>query len=107
MDDHFPGTSVSTFYRVDGHENMYDAVWTLTAERVTWSKPFDLRVVCDGDRFVASVDGRPALYRAVRDVHPEAPDLRIQRVGLIANEEWGDDTGSLFTSVVAAGRVSL
>jgi hypothetical protein len=42
------------------------------------------------------------LYRAIRDVYPDAPPLRVNKVAIIANEEWGDDTGTVFHRVVAA-----
>ncbi len=102
LDDWLVGTSISTFYRIRGHEDMYDAVWTLTGENVTWGVPHTLRVVFDGRRFVAYLDGRPMLYRAVRDVYPDAPELSVTKVAVIANEEWGDDTGTLFTRVIAS-----
>ena len=102
LDDWLVGTSVSTFYRVRGHEDMYDAVWTLTGEKVTWGVTHTLRVVFDGERFVAWLDGHPVLYRAIRDVYPDAPPLLVNRVAVIANEEWGDDTGTVFHRVVAA-----
>ena len=101
LDDWLHSTSVSTFYRVRGHEDMHDAVWTLTGDRVTWGVPFELRVAFDGERFTAYVDGRPTLYRAIRDVYPDAPRLAVRRIALIANEEWGDDTGSTFLRLVA------
>ncbi len=101
LDDWLEGTSVSTFYRVDGHEDMHDAVWTLTGHRVSWGVPFTLRAVFDGERFTAYLDDEPVLYRAIRDVYADAPPLRVNKVALIANEEWGDDTGTLFQRVVA------
>lgn len=106
LDDWLQGTSVSTFYRVDGHEDMHDAVWTLTGHSVLWGKQFTLRARFDGERFTAYVDGRPVLHRAIRDVYPEAPALRVRKLALIANEEWGDDTGTVFDRLVAAGRGS-
>jgi hypothetical protein len=102
LDDWLVGASVSTFYRVRGHEDMYDAVWTLTGEKVTWGVSHTLRVLFDGERFVATLDGHPMLYRAIRDVYPDAPPLRVNKVAIIANEEWGDDTGTVFHRVVAA-----
>lgn len=101
LDDWLGSTSVSTFYRVGGHEDMHDAVWTLTGDRVTWGVPFELRVAFDGERFTAYLDGRPTLYRAVRDVYPDAPRMEVRRLGLIANEEWGDDTGTTFLRLLA------
>lgn len=102
LDDWLVGTSVSTFYRIRGHEDMYDAVWTLTGEKVTWGVSHTLRVAFDGERFVAYLDDRPMLYRAIRDVYPDAPRLSVNRIAVIANEEWGDDTGTLFQRVVAS-----
>ena len=57
LDDWLVGTSISTFYRIRGHEDMYDAVWTLTGENVTWGVPHTLRVVFDGYRFIAYLNG--------------------------------------------------
>ncbi|MGE3619306.1 MAG: nucleotide-binding protein [Acidimicrobiia bacterium] len=94
VDDDFDGASISTFYHLGGEENMYDAVWTLV-RGVVWGGRCTLRTVFDGERFVASTNGEPGLVRALRDVYPDAPRLRIERVGIIVNEEWGDDTGSL------------
>lgn len=102
LDDWLESTSVSTFYRVRGYEDMYDAVWTLTGDRVTWGVPFELRVAFDGQRFTAYVDGRPTLYRAIRDVYADAPPLSVRRLAVIANEEWGDDTGTTFLSMTAS-----
>jgi hypothetical protein len=107
LDDWLVGTSVSTFYRVRGHEDMYDAVWTLTGETVTWGVPHTQRVVFDGYRFIAYLNGEPVLYRAVRDVYPDAPRLTVNKVAIIANEEWGDDTGTLFQRVVAAAPIDV
>jgi hypothetical protein len=106
LDDWLESASLSTFYRVRGHEDMYDAVWTLTGDRVTWGVPFELRVAFDGERFTAYLDRRPTLYRAIRDVYPDAPPLKVRRVGIVANEEWGDDTGTMFTSLIASTRAS-
>ena len=101
LDDWLESSSLSSFYRVRGHEDMYDAVWTLTGDRVTWGVPFELRVAFDGERFTAYLDGRPTLYRALRDVYPDAPRLAVRRIALVANEEWGDDTGSTFLRLLA------
>jgi hypothetical protein len=59
-------------------------------------------VVFDGLRFVAYINEEPLLYRALTDVYPECPGLRIRRVGVTANWEWGNDTGSTFENF--AGR---
>jgi hypothetical protein len=104
LDDWLVGSSLSSFYRINGHEDMYDAVWTLTGLTINWGVPCTLRVRFDGWGFLASVDGRPVLYRAVRDVYPHAPRLRTNWIGIVANEEWGDDTGSVFTQFEVASR---
>jgi hypothetical protein len=101
LDDDFDGASISTFYHLGGKENMYDAVWTLV-RGVVWGQRCTLRTVFDGERFVASTNGEPGLVRALRDIYPDAPRLRIERVGIIVNEEWGDDTGSLLPRFTAA-----
>ncbi|MGH3487558.1 MAG: hypothetical protein ACRDP8_06530 [Actinopolymorphaceae bacterium] len=95
--NHFVGGSLSSFYRIGGHEDMYDAVWTLTADMFRWGDLCTLGLRFDGERFLASIDGRPTLYRALTDVYPHAGRLTINRVGLVANEEWGDDTGTVFS----------
>ncbi len=95
LDDTFDGASISSFYHLRGQEVMYDAVWTLV-RGVTWGERNTLRVVFDGKQFLAFLDGRPSLYRALTDVYPDASPLEIRRVGLIVNWEWGDDTGTKF-----------
>ncbi|PZF79911.1 oxidoreductase [Jiangella anatolica] len=104
--NHFQGGSLSSFYRIGGHEDMYDAVWTLTADMFRWGDPCTLNLRFDGERLVASIDGRPTLYRAITDVYPDAGRLTVNRVGLVANEEWGDDTGTVFHRFTARGRLS-
>jgi hypothetical protein len=104
LDNVYDGSSISTFYHLAGHEDMYDAVWSLVGP-VRWGAPCSLRVVSDGSQFLACLDGEPVLYRALSDVYPWTGRLAIARVGLIANEEWGDDTGTVFRSLVARRRV--
>ncbi|MCC7363143.1 MAG: hypothetical protein IT303_02130 [Dehalococcoidia bacterium] len=103
LDDGYPGASISSFFRLGGYEDIYEAVWTNVASRVRWGEPHDLRVAFDGLRYMVSVDGEPVLYRALTDVRPEARRLAIRRVGIAANWEWGDDTGSSFRRFVARG----
>jgi hypothetical protein len=50
------------------------------------------------------LDDEPLLYRRVRDIYPTAPPIRINRVGVVANWEWGDDTGTVFRNFTARGR---
>lgn len=94
--DTYDGASISTFFQIDGFEDLYDAIWANVGNRVYWGKPCRLRVVFDGMHYMAFVDGVPVMYRALTDVYPDARRLKINRVGLLANWEWGDDTGSTF-----------
>ena len=103
VDDDFDGASISTFYRIGGHENMYDAVWTLV-RGMTYGERCTLRTAFDGERFLSWANEEPALVRALTDVYPDAPRLRIERLGLIVNEEWGDDTGSVIHRYLGAVR---
>ncbi len=96
LDDGYDGTSVSSFLRLGGYEDVYDAVWTNVGRRITWGVPFELRTAFDGEVHTTWVDGEPVLYRRVTDVYPRASALRINRVGLVANWEFGQDTGSRF-----------
>ena len=66
--------------------------------------PYRLRVCSDGARFVCWLDGEPVVARALADYRASAPPLRIEGVGLVANWEWGDDTGTRFSSFEARGR---
>lgn len=102
-DDAFDGASVSTFYHLDGHEDMYDAVWTLV-RGVEFGQRCQVGAIFDGSRFESTVNGEPALTRALTDVYPNTPDLTINRVGIIVNREWGDDTGTLLHRFTAGRR---
>lgn len=101
LHDHFDGASISSFYRLDGYEDIYDAVWTNVGSAIRWGVPYGLRVLCDGERFTAYVDGRAVLHRALGDVHRRVTSLAIRRVGIVANWEWGNDTGSVFEAFIA------
>lgn len=103
LDDVYDGASVSTFYHLGGHEDMYDAVWSLVWP-LRWGEPCRLRAAFDGHRFLAWHDGRPVLQRALTDVYPSTPPIRVDRIGIIVNEEWGNDTGSAITSFRALRR---
>jgi hypothetical protein len=98
IDDGSAGVSISAFLRTGGHEAMFDwdAVWSNVGTRVRWGVPFRLSVACDGHRFLCRVDGEPVLYRALTDYRTDAAPLGITAVGLVANWEWGDDTGTTF-----------
>jgi hypothetical protein len=96
LDDHYDGTSMSSFFRLGGYEDLYDAVWTNLGRRISWGRRYRLRVVFDGMIYAAYVDDELVLYRRLTDVHPGQGPLRVNRVGLVANWEWGTDTGSVF-----------
>jgi hypothetical protein len=103
--DDWYGTSIAAFFHVDGVEELYDAVWTNVGRRIHWGIPYDFRVVFDGKRFLAFVNGEPVLYRALSDVYADWTHLSINRVGIVANWEWGNDTGSIFQNFAARDRV--
>jgi hypothetical protein len=99
-DDH-PAISTALFTHLGGFEELYDAVWTNCARHIGWGVPFSLRVQFDGVRFLASINDESVLFRALTDVYPGVAPLTINRVGLLMNWEWGDDTGTTFTRFVA------
>ena len=103
IDDAMVGVSLSAFLRVGGREDMFewDAVWTNVGPRIKHGTPFELIVACDGERFLCRLDGEPVLYRAFTDYRSDSTPLRIGHVGLVANWEWGDDTGTFFDHFAA------
>ncbi|MDP2005234.1 MAG: hypothetical protein Q8K45_06130 [Rubrivivax sp.] len=101
LNDSYGGASVSCFSCLGGFEDLYDAVWTNVGERVRWGAAHRFRVAFDGMHLLALVDDEPVLYRALTDIYADAPRLQIRRVGLIANWEWGNDTGSTFRRFLA------
>jgi hypothetical protein len=106
LDDapHHDGSSVSMFVRANGYERLYDAVWTNVGRRVYWGKPCRLRISFDGSTALVLLDEVPILFRRIQDIYPDAAPWLINRVGLVANWEWGDDTGTTFKSFIARGR---
>ena len=94
--DYYNGASISTFFKFDGFEDLYDAIWTNVGNRVYYGRPSRLRLCCDGGQYLVFVDGEPVLYRAFTDVYSHVDRLSINKVGLMANWEWGCDTGSKF-----------
>lgn len=96
LEDTYGGASISSFFQIDGFEDLYDAIWTNVGDRVVWGRPLRFRVTFDGMRYQAALDDEPVLYRALTDVYPDSRVLRINRVGLLTNWEWGNDTGSEF-----------
>lgn len=104
LDDFYDGTSISSFFHLRGFEEIYDAVWTNVGRRVQWGVPYRLRVAFDGNHYIIYVNDEPVLVRSITDVYPQFDRLTIRRVGLAANWEWGNDTGSLFKQFVARQR---
>lgn len=100
----YPAMSIAAFFYLDGYEELYDAVWTNIGKRIYWGVPYDFRVVFDGKRFLAFVNEEPVLYRVLSDVYPDWEHFLINRVGIVANWEWGNDTGSVFQDFVAKDR---
>jgi hypothetical protein len=101
LSDEYDGASIALFTKRFGFEELYDAVWTMVGDAITWGETFTLRVTFDGDRFVVFVGGEAVMERALTDLYPDDPPLRINQVGLATNWEWGDDTGSIFRRFVA------
>ena len=99
LDDWYVGRSVSSFVTVDGTEHFHRAVWTNVDDRVSWDRPYRLRVSFDGDRYLARIDDEPVLFRRISDVVSDCDGFRPDMVGLAVNEEFGNDSGSAFGDV--------
>ncbi len=106
LDDFYEGESISCFFRLDGFEEIYDAVWSNIGQAIAFGQPYILRVVFDGNNYTVQVNAQTVLYRALTDVYPWAEALQINRVGMVANWEWGNDTGSGFSEFVVSNVVS-
>lgn len=105
LHDNLPTASISTFFFIKGFDDLYDAVWTcIGPDRVVWGVPFRLRAIYDGNRYLVRINGEPVLERALTDVYPHLSTLKINRIGLLANWEWGTDTGTIFKDFTARGR---
>lgn len=100
----WPAMSIAAFFQWNGFEELFDAVWSNVGNRMQWGVPHDFRVVFDGNRFLASINREPVLYRALTDVYPNWSEFLIHRVGIVANWEWGNDTGSRFERFVVRDR---
>jgi len=101
LDSWHPTSSISSFFRIRGYEEVYDAIWTNLDRHVTWGQDYRLRVAFDGQQYLVWANDEPVLYRALTDVYPKQAPLAITRVGLTVNWEWGDDTGSVLKKFVA------
>lgn len=101
LDDNYKGSSIALFTKRHGFEELYDAIWTMIWDQIDWGQPFCLRIAFDGEHFIVFVDGEPVMQRRLTDLYPDDPPLRIMRVGLAVNWEWGNDTGSTFEAFTA------
>ena len=101
LDDAHPGASISSFFELQGFDEIYDAAWTNMKRHIAWGKQCTLRVVFDGSHYLCYVNDEPVLYRSLTDISALQPSLAIKRVGLLVNWEWGDDTGSRLKHFVA------
>jgi hypothetical protein len=101
--DEYPGASLSSFFHFRGFEDTYDAVWSNIGHRAWYGEQVRLRVAFDGNAFLAELDGQPVLYRRLTDFYADAQPLVINEVGLVANWEWGNDTGTVFRDFSARG----
>lgn len=104
LDHAYPAASASTFFVFRGFEDIYDAVWSNLGDKIAWGRQFSLRMVSDGAGYLVLVNGEPVLHRAFSDVHPSTERLALRKIGVVANWEWGHDTGSAITRVVARSR---
>ena len=95
-DDNYPGASISSFFFLNGEEDIFDAVWSNVGSRILWGEPHCLRGAFDGDLYQIWINDEPVLYRRLSDVYPRHKPLIINRVGLVANWEFGNDTGTVF-----------
>jgi len=86
--------------RFAGYEDPLGRVWTNVPDRLYHGVPVRLRVVCDGEQFLAYLDDEPVLYRALHDIYPGADRLHIRRVGL-ALSGYAEDSGSIFRTWIA------
>ncbi len=100
LDDFYEGESISCFFRIAGFEEIYDAVWSNIGRAIAFGQPYTLRVVFDGNNYSVRVNNQTVLYRALSDVYPWATALKINRLGIVANWEWGNDTGSGFSNFI-------
>ena len=102
-DDHYGGCALSTFFAIDGDDDLFNAVWCNVGTRIRRGEPFALRLTFDGDHYAVYLNDEILLYRALTDVFPSLTTFEINRVGIAANWEWGDDTGSEFRNFTVRG----
>jgi hypothetical protein len=101
LNDNYQSAALSSFFHLDGGEEIFDGAWTNLGDRVTWGITYNFRIAFDGMHYTAFINNEPVFYRALTDVYPTVSSLKINRVGIVVNWEWGDDTGSFFQNFVA------
>jgi hypothetical protein len=101
LNDNYKSAALSSFFHLDGGEEIFDGAWTNLGDRVTWGITYNFRVAFDGMHYTAFINNEPVFYRALTDIYPTVSSLNINRVGIVVNWEWGEDTGSIFENFVA------
>jgi hypothetical protein len=101
LNDNYKSAALSSFFHLDGGEEIFDGAWTNLGDRVTWGITYNFRVAFDGMHYTAFINNEPVFYRALTDVYPIVSSLKIHRVGIVVNWEWGEDTGSIFENFIA------
>jgi hypothetical protein len=100
----YPAMSMAAFFQMDGFEELYDAVWSNVGSRMHWGERHELRATFDGQEFATYINGEPVLCRSLADVYPRCKLFEVNRVGLVSNWEWGNDTGSRFERFIGRTR---
>src|SRR3546814_21192228 len=80
--------AVSSFFYLNGFEDIYDAVWTNVGERIRRGEPSTFRLTFDGDRYRAAVDGDQVLYRALRHIYPAFRGPQITQGAFVQKSDW-------------------
>jgi hypothetical protein len=101
LDDWVVGKAIATFFYIDGFDDLYRAVWSNISNRIHWGIPYKLRTIFDGTEWLVFLNGEAIIFRSLTDVYPDRKNFIINRVGIVANWEFGDDTGSEFISFIA------
>ncbi|MFN0091470.1 MAG: hypothetical protein ACKVWR_14575, partial [Acidimicrobiales bacterium] len=105
LDDsrHHAGGAVTLHVVAGGREAKLDAAWANVGAALRWGEVHRLRAGCDGRWVLVRLDGRAVLARNLDDVARGAAPLRLARVGVAVNEDWGNDTGTELLELTARG----
>ena len=96
----YEGESISCFFRIAGYEEIYDAVWSNIGRAIAFGQPYIFRAIFDGNKYIVRINNQTVLYCALTDVYSWTHNLNINRLGIVANWEWGNDTGSSFSNFI-------